>query len=167
VLVHARRPSARYALLEMSCCFKSDGVLVGLVALVAIGPASCSATGFEGPTTDAADCAGWSTLRRLSPMEATDLITHGDPIVINVHTPYAGDIPGTDATIPFDDVAAIETYLRHDHCADVLLVCQSGSMSENAGNTLVRHGYLRLRDLKGGMAAWKAAGYPLLEDGGS
>jgi phage shock protein E len=118
-------------------------------------------------TTVDAGCGGWSTLKRLSPAEAADLIANANPIVINVHYPYEGDIAGTDATIPFDDVPAIEAYLQYDRCADVLLVCRSGAMSENAGNALLRRGYLRIRDLKGGMVAWQAAGYPLLKDGGN
>lgn len=115
---------------------------------------------------DDAGCAGWTSLLRLSPAEAKTLIETVDPIVINVHYPYEGDIPGTDATIAFDDVDAIETYLGHDPCADLLLVCRSGSMSTSAGNELIRRGYRRVRELKGGFLAWAAAGYPLLKDGG-
>jgi rhodanese-related sulfurtransferase len=113
-----------------------------------------------------AGCDGWTTLKRISPAEASALIATTDPIVLNVHYPYEGDIPGTDATIPFDDVPAIEAYLKYDRCADVLLVCRSGSMSQTAGNELVKRGYLRIQELKGGMIAWEAAGYPLLKDGG-
>jgi rhodanese-related sulfurtransferase len=119
------------------------------------------------PAASEVGCEGWSTLKRLSPAEVAELIGNASPIVINVHYPYEGDIPGTDATIPYDDVKAIEDYLKYDRCADVLLVCKSGSMSENAGNALIKRGYLRIRDLKGGMIAWQAAGYPLLKDGGS
>jgi rhodanese-related sulfurtransferase len=112
-----------------------------------------------------AGCAGWTALQRLSPAEAKALIETTDPIVINVHIPYEGHIPGTDTSIPYDDVDAIEQYLDHDHCADVLLVCRSDHMSQLAGNELVKRGYLRMRDLKGGFVAWEAAGYPLLKDG--
>jgi rhodanese-related sulfurtransferase len=98
---------------------------------------------------------------------AKDLIATTDPIVINVHIPYEGDIPGTDTSIPYTDVDAIEDYLKHDHCADVLLVCRSDHMSQIAGDELVKRGYLRVRDLKGGFTAWQNAGYPLLKDGGT
>ena len=124
----------------------------------------------DGPTTDADDdagCTGWTTLQRLSPAEASDLIATANPIVINVHIPYAGDIPGTDVDIPYNNVDAIEAYLNYDHCADLLLVCESGGMSQSAGNELIKRGYLRVRDIAGGMAAWVAAGYPLLKDGGA
>ena len=114
-----------------------------------------------------AGCNGWTTLKRLPPAELAALMTTSDPIVINVHVPYEGDIPGTDTSIPFNQVDAIEAYLHYDHCADVVLVCMSGSMSQSAGNELVKRGYLRVRDLAGGMGAWQAAGYPLLKDGGT
>jgi rhodanese-related sulfurtransferase len=111
-------------------------------------------------------CSGWTTLKRLSAAELWSLLATSDPIVINVHYPYAGDIPGTDTSIHYDDVDAIEAYLHYDHCADVVLICMSGGMSQSAGNELIKRGYLRVRDLNGGMQAWEAAGYTLLKDGG-
>jgi rhodanese-related sulfurtransferase len=114
-----------------------------------------------------AGCNGWTTLKHLPPAELAALMATSDPIVINVHVPYEGNIPGTDTSIPFSQVDAIEAYLHYDHCADVVLVCMGGSMSQSAGNELVKRGYLRMRDLAGGMAAWQAAGYPLLMDGGT
>ena len=83
-----------------------------------------------------------------------------------MYTSRTGDIPGTDTSIHYDNVDAIDAYLNHDHCADVVLVCLSGGMSQSAGNELIKRGYLRVRDLNGGMQAWQAAGYPLLKDGG-
>jgi rhodanese-related sulfurtransferase len=129
------------------------------------GPDVMAIDGAPAAATDAG-CTGWTTLEHLAPADAKALIETSDPIVINVHYPYEGDIPGTDATIPFDDVDAIDAYLGYDHCADVLLVCKGGSMSASAGNALIKRGYLRVRDLKGGMTAWANAGYPLLQDGG-
>ncbi len=127
-------------------------------------PGAGEATGAAGGDVG---CSGWTTLSRLSPAELADLLATSDPIVINVHIPYAGDIPGTDTSIPYSNVDAIEAYLNYDHCADVVLTCLTGGMSQSAGNELVKRGYLRVRDLKGGMEAWQAAGYPLLEDGGT
>jgi len=116
---------------------------------------------------DETGCTGWNSLVHLSPTDLADLMAKTDLIVINVHIPYEGDIPGTDTSIPYNSVDAIETYLHKDHCADVVLICKSGGMSQSAGNELVKRGYLRVRDLAGGMMAWEAAGYPLLRDGGT
>jgi rhodanese-related sulfurtransferase len=119
-----------------------------------------------GPSRAETGCTGWNSLVRLSPAELSDLMTKIDPIVINVHVPYEGDIPGTDTSIPYNNVDAIDTYLHQDHCADVVLICKSGGMSYSAGLDLIGRGYLRVRDLSGGFTAWKNAGYPLLKDGG-
>ena len=121
----------------------------------------------SGEGSSDATCSGWTALKRLSAAELSSLLATSDPIVINVHYPYAGDIPGTDTSIYYDNVDAIEAYLHYDHCADVVLICLSGGMSQSAGNELVKRGYLRVRDLNGGMQAWEAAGYTLLKDGGS
>jgi rhodanese-related sulfurtransferase len=119
-----------------------------------------------GETSTEAGCSGWTTLQHLSPAELADLLATSNPIVINVHVPYAGDIPGTDTAIPYSNVDAIEAYLQYDRCADVVLVCLSGGMSQSAGNELIKRRYLRVRDLSGGMQGWQAAGHPLLKDGG-
>jgi rhodanese-related sulfurtransferase len=132
----------------------------------AAGGLTDSNPGADLTALDSGGCTGWTSLLRLSPAELADLMTKIDPIVIDVHTPYYGDIPGTDTSIPYTNVDAIETYVHKDHCADIVLICEGGVMSQSAGNELVKRGYLRVRDLAGGMLAWEKAGYPLLKDGG-
>jgi len=132
----------------------------------ALADASALDAGNAGTTAEAG-CSGWTTLKHLSPAEVADLIATSAPIVINVHTPYEGDLPGTDTSIPFDHVPDLETYLHNNKCADVVLICKGGGMSQSAGDELIKLGYLRIRDLDGGMRAWQAAGYPLLKDGGT
>jgi phage shock protein E len=114
------------------------------------------------PIPDGAGCSGWSTLQRLSPQALHDLLGTLDPFLINVHCPYAGELPGTDTTIYFTSVDAIEAFVGYDHCADIVLTCLGGPMSQQAGSTLVSRGYQRVRDLQGGMTAWQAAGYQLV-----
>jgi rhodanese-related sulfurtransferase len=113
---------------------------------------------------DAGPCDGaatWTTLQRLSPADLHALLQADAAKIIDVHTPYAGALPGTAAHIVYTDVDAIEAFLGHDRCAEVVLTCLGGPMSKSAGDALVARGYLRVRDLLGGMSAWSAAGYPL------
>jgi rhodanese-related sulfurtransferase len=131
-----------------------------------VGPEAAAADTPPANASFDAGCTGWTTLARLTPAEAKALIDTSHPVVINVHVPYEGDIPGTAVDIPYDNVDAIAAYLDHDLCADVLLVCKTGGMSLSAGNELIKRGYQRVRDLSGGMVAWQAAGYPLVMDGG-
>jgi len=142
----------------------SDGSAIDVAIDLAIEARSVDGQG--GEAGGEAGCSGWTTLKHLSPADLADLLATSDPIVINVHTPYEGDIPGTDTSIPYDHIKDIDTYLHGDRCADVVLICKSGSMSQTAGNDLIKLGYLRVRDLDGGMRAWETAGYPLLKDGG-
>ena len=107
------------------------------------------------------DAIGWDTLVRMTPVELHTALEAKDFVLINVHIPREGEIPGTDVHIAYTNVDAIEDYLGHDHCANVVLYCKTGPMSVSAGNALIGRGYRRVRDLLGGMNAWETAGYPL------
>lgn len=97
----------------------------------------------------------------LSPAEFEDIIAAGDAIVLNVHVPYEGHIEGTDAFIPFDEIASspLPDYLNQP----IALYCRSGNMSATATRTLVEMGYTDVVDLAGGMNAWVETGRPLEE----
>jgi rhodanese-related sulfurtransferase len=97
----------------------------------------------------------------LSPAEFEDVIAAGDAIVLNVHVPYEGHIEGTDAFIPFDEIAS--SPLPDDLNQPIALYCRSGNMSATATRTLVEMGYTDVVDLAGGMNAWVETGRPLEE----
>jgi len=80
--------------------------------------------------------------------------------VVNVHRPYEGEIDGTDASIPYDEIAG-DPSLPSDKGTPILLYCQTGQMSATASDSLASAGYTDVAHLRGGMAAWEEAGKPI------
>lgn len=93
--------------------------------------------------------------------ELQAMLQEKDFVFINVHVPFEGNIPGTDLSIPFDQIAQQADRLPQDKNAKIVVYCRSGSMSSIAARTLVRMGYTNVWNLAGGFNAWKQAGLPL------
>ena len=97
------------------------------------------------------------------PPAAFSAALRGTPQItlINVHVPYEGELPGTDAFIAFDRIARQRNRLPHEQAAAIAVYCMSGRMSDVAARTLRDLGYTDVTELQGGMIAWHRAGYPL------
>ena len=91
----------------------------------------------------------------ISASELKTMMEKKDFTLINVHIPYAGDIPGTDVSIPFNEIGE-KLDLPKD--SKIVLYCRSGSMSRIAAETLVKLGYTNVFDLKNGMIRWQQEG---------
>jgi rhodanese-related sulfurtransferase len=91
------------------------------------------------------------------------MLTHKDFTLVNVKTPYIGEIDGTDLYIPYDQLAAKASALPGDKGARILVYCRSGAESAIAAQTLLDLGYTNVWNLDGGMNAWQASGRTLVQ----
>jgi hydroxyacylglutathione hydrolase len=48
----------------------------------------------------------------------------------------------------------------------IAVICHSGARSSTASSVLRRHGFTRVSNVTGGMAAWKKAGFPIVDSAG-
>jgi rhodanese-related sulfurtransferase len=116
------------------------------------------------PATAMPEGATGSNPMLITVEELNDMLEDKDFALINVHIPYEGEIPGTDVHIPYNEIEKYADQLPQDKDAKIVLYCRSGSMSATASKTLVEMGYTNVTDVQGGMNAWKAAGYELLDN---
>jgi len=83
-------------------------------------------------------------------------------VLINVHIPDEGSLPGTTLDLPYNEVAARTAELPSDKATPLAIYCMSGNMSAIAGRELLALGYTDVIELDGGMQAWQASGRTLL-----
>ena len=137
-------------------------VFVPVLCTVLIGACSDGAR-----QTDVADGEGQTEqaasgeYRNISVSELQAMLEDKDFPLINVHVPFEGDLPGTDDSIPFDQIGQHLDRLPADRDATIVLYCRSDRMSREAAAELVRLGYTDVRNLSGGFIAWRAAGLPM------
>jgi rhodanese-related sulfurtransferase len=99
--------------------------------------------------------------KNVTPKELNTMLKHKDFVFMNVHIPFAGNISGTDISIPYDQIEQNLSQLPSDKNAKMVLYCRSGHMSQIAAEKLVSLGYTNVWNLKGGMIAWEKAGLDL------
>ena len=91
--------------------------------------------GDSGAQDTARDTAGSYT--RVSPEELSGALQGGDLLLVDTHVPFAGDIPGTDFSVPYAQIEESLERLPADKGIRIALYCRSGSMSairlEDAG----------------------------------
>ncbi len=111
-----------------------------------------------------AGCAGNERVRLVDSDEFESLMEE-DVFVVNTHTPYEGEIPGTDLVI--EDWRNIHLYadsLPEDKDVKILVYCMTGRMSASASRQIADLGYENVYDLNGGMVAWSNSGRSIVSE---
>jgi phage shock protein E len=125
--------------------------------LIVLLLASCQSKPVTGETVAVAG----GSYQNLVPGELNTLLKNKDFVLINVHIPFAGNIAGTDLSIPYNEIEQNPSQLPFDKNAMIVLYCRSGRMSEIAAEELVFLGYTNVWNLTGGMVTWEQAGYEI------
>jgi len=133
------------------------GLALALIILTSVLAAGCQP---KPATVELVSVAGGS-YRDIPAEELSGMLKNKDFVFINVHIPFAGNIDGTDLSVPYDEIEQHLVQLPADRNTRVVLYCRSGRMSALAAVTMIKLGYTNVWNLKGGMAAWQEAGYPI------
>jgi rhodanese-related sulfurtransferase len=75
--------------------------------------------------------------------------------LLDVHIPEQTHIPGTDAFIPYNEIAQNIDKLPQDKSTPILVYCRSGSMSKTASEEIAKLGYINVYDLEGGIISYR------------
>jgi rhodanese-related sulfurtransferase len=94
--------------------------------------------------------------------QVNELLKNKQFTLVNVHIPYEGELPATDLFIPYDQIQDHQPELPAKD-APIILYCRSGRMSTMAAQILTQLGYTNIYELNGGMQAWQATGYEILD----
>jgi rhodanese-related sulfurtransferase len=133
-------------------------IVIGFVALGG-GGSSAAPSLSTGETIVQGQGGHWTNV---TPDRLAQMIQNEDFTLLNVKTPYSGEIDGTDLYIPYDQLTARASDLPAAKSAKILVYCRSGVESAQAAQTLLNLGYTNVWNLDGGMNAWQASGRALV-----
>ena len=107
--------------------------------------------------------------KRLSPMKdignlgATQLVNTRNAVLLDVREPAeygAGRLPRA-INVPLSQLASRGQELGKLTGRPVIVYCERGGRSRNAGAALAKQGFTDIYNLNGGFRAWKDAGLPV------
>ena len=132
-----------------------------LVALVVACDDNAAHTVAATPPGTRVEISGGAYIK-VAPQELKTMLANKTFLLMNVHIPYEGEIEGTDAVIPYNEIDKIVRRLPSEKNAMVVLYCRSGRMSRKTTEALVTLGYTNVWNLDRGMIGWKEADFPIV-----
>jgi phage shock protein E len=136
--------------------------VVAVVAIVALG-GNGGGSSAQATSTPQATSGAAKTWTNISADQLASMMNSKDFTLLNVKTPYIGEIDGTDLYIPYNLLTVRSTQLPADKGAKIVVYCRSGVESAQAAQTLLDMGYTNIWNLTGGMNAWTASGRAIVQ----
>jgi len=102
-----------------------------------------------------------ATIDRVSPALAAEQLATGEPLAVDVRAPREREekfVAGS-VNIPLNHLAERLKELPRDR--SLLVHCAGGYRSSIAASLLQRHGFTRVSEIAGGLAAWETAHLPV------
>ena len=153
---------------------RTGGTVVALVAVVVVlyfllGGANGAGSSAQSSSRPSATAAADQVVQgnggkwtNITPDRLAGMMPSKDFTLLNVKTPYIGEIEGTDLYVPYDQLTARASQLPADKGAKIVVYCRSGNESAIASQTLIDLGYTNIWNLAGGMIAWTDSGRTLV-----
>lgn len=94
------------------------------------------------------------TYSNIEASELASMLESKDFFLLDVHIPEQEHIEGTDAFIPYDDLASYISDLPENKDEEIVVYCRSGSMSAEASAELIEMGYTNVKNVLGGIQAY-------------
>ncbi|MDP2965035.1 MAG: rhodanese-like domain-containing protein [Pelolinea sp.] len=116
------------------------------------------------PTINTAATSKAANYQMISVDELSQAMKNKDFLLVNVHVPVEGNIPGTDMDIAYDKIEKQIDKFPEDKNAKIILYCRSGAMGNTAAKALANLGYTNVFNLEGGYDTWEKAGYQFPEE---
>ena len=142
----------------------AGGVVAAVVALVAVWAVATGGGGTGSTASLGTVVQGrgghWTNI---SADRLATMLKAKDFTLLNVKTPYVGEIAGTDLYVPYSELTARASELPAARTTKIVVYCRSGAESAIASQTLLDLGYSNILNLDGGMNAWTASGRTLVQ----
>jgi rhodanese-related sulfurtransferase len=104
-------------------------------------------------------------LKKLSPMDATQLINREDAVVLDVRSDgefNQGHIVNA-LNIPQKSIQEQLSKLGKYRNRPIIMACRNGQTASGVGSTLRKNGFEQVYSLAGGLVAWEGANLPLVK----
>ena len=103
--------------------------------------------------------------KRASPLEVVQMINRGKTVLVDVRTPeeFAGGHLRDAKNIPLADLGNRSGELDKSKIKTIIVVDHDGKDAAKAARQLKAAGFEDIYGLEGGIAAWTAAGLPLIK----